>query len=106
VATQAGETEGYTLSEHVSALQAHDVGSLVDVVLVNSNMDAHRPSGSRSAPVRVDMGAGTGRPRLVLADVVDQANAHQHDPAKLAAALTALLEERTTTRGPVVARTA
>jgi uncharacterized cofD-like protein len=106
VATQAGETEGFTLSEHVSALQAHDVGSLVDVVLANSNLDARRPADWRSVPVRVDMDAGTSRPRLVLADVVDDSNAHRHEPAKLAATLTMLLDERATTRGPAVARTA
>jgi uncharacterized cofD-like protein len=106
VATQAGETEGFTLSEHVSALQAHDVGSLVDVVLANSNMDAKRPADWRSVPVRIDMDAGTARPRLALADVVDNANAHRHEPAKLADALTALLDERASSRGPAVARTA
>jgi uncharacterized cofD-like protein len=106
VATQVGETEGYTLSEHVSALQAHDVGSLVDVVLANDNMDAAGPPGWHGMPVRVDMDPGTARPRLRLADVVDDSHAHRHEPTKLARALTTLLEERSSTRGPVVARTA
>ena len=33
VATQLGETEGYTLSEHMAALNAHGVGALVDAIL-------------------------------------------------------------------------
>jgi hypothetical protein len=38
--------------------------------------------------------------------VVDDSHAHRHEPTKLARALTTLLEERSSTRGPVVARTA
>jgi uncharacterized cofD-like protein len=106
VATQVGETEGYTLSEHVSALHAHDVGSLVDVVVANRNMSARPPVDWHAQPVRIDLDAGTTRPRLVLADVVDDTHAHRHDPAKLAAALKQLLDERATSRRPAVARTA
>ncbi len=53
VATQPGETEGYTLSEHLAALHAHDVGTLVDVVLANDDQRRPRagglPRGSRCA---------------------------------------------------------
>ena len=62
VATQPGETEGYTLSEHVAALHAHDVGQLVDVVLANDNHDARVPEDYPAAPVRIDMPAGGARP--------------------------------------------
>ena len=60
VATQPGETEGYTLSEHLAALHAHGVGSLVDVVLANDNT-TRSPAGRLSRGARApghDAGAG------------------------------------------------
>ncbi len=106
VATQPGETEGYTLSEHLAALAAHGVGTLVDVVLANSNMRARQPEGYPAGPVRIDLSPDLVRPRLVTADVVDDGNAHRHDPAKLSARLLALAEERALARAADVARPA
>jgi hypothetical protein len=57
--------------------------------------------------VRIDMPASGGPPRLVVADVVDPANAHKHDPVKLSAVLMRLLDERQAQQQPsVVARSA
>jgi uncharacterized cofD-like protein len=106
VATQRGETEGYTLSEHLAALSAHEIGSFIDVVLVNSNFDARQPPDYTAAPVKIDLATEGGRPRLVTADVVDNANAHSHDPAKLAAALMRLNDERVSSRATSIVRTA
>jgi uncharacterized cofD-like protein len=106
VATQPGETEGYTLSEHLAALHAHGVGSIVDVVLANDNAGARQPADYPAAPVRIDLDRGTDRPRLVMADVVDLGNAHRHDPVKLAACLFALAEGHAPTRAAAVARPA
>ncbi|MGD8684957.1 MAG: YvcK family protein, partial [Chloroflexota bacterium] len=55
VATQLGETEGYTLSEHIAALSAHGVGHLADVVLANDDTSARVPEGYPAEPVRIDM---------------------------------------------------
>ena len=63
VATQPGETEGYTLSEHLAALNAHDVGTLIDVVLANDDLDARAPE-DYPAPSR---SASTCRPAAVAA---------------------------------------
>jgi len=106
VATQPGETEGYTLSEHLAALHAHGVGTLVDVVLANDNQRARQPAAYPAAPVRIDLEPGATRPRLITADVVDDANAHRHDPQKLAAQLFQLVDERAPARTPAVARSA
>lgn len=106
VATQPGETEGYTLSEHLAALNAHGVGSVIDVVLANSNLRARQPAGYPAGPVRIDVSAHMERPRLVTADVVDAENAHRHDPEKLTAALLALGESHASDRAAVVARPA
>jgi uncharacterized cofD-like protein len=108
VATQPGETEGYTLSEHLSALHAHHAGHLIDIVIANNNTRARPPQATYlQEPVRIDMPANAGPPRLVVADVVDPANAHKHDPVKLSAVLMRLLEERQAQQRPsVVARSA
>ncbi len=93
VATQQGETEGYALSDHLRALEAHAILGAVDVVVANDAPEARAPEGWPVEPVRVDMTAdGEERPRLVLADVVDHRNGHHHDPEHLAVALLALLE--------------
>src|SRR6478735_11244682 len=95
VATQPGETEGYTLSEHLAALNAHGVGGLFDVVVANGNRAAKRPTDYRAEPVRIDV-PDTVAPRLVIDDVVDDENAHRHDPRKLTTVLMRLHDETTT----------
>jgi 2-phospho-L-lactate transferase/gluconeogenesis factor (CofD/UPF0052 family) len=106
VATQLGETEGYTLSEHLAALHAHGVGTLIDAVIANDNFRADHPADYPAAPVAIDLEPGAVRPRLLIADVVDDGHAHRHDPAKLTGALMRLQDERQATRAPVVARSA
>lgn len=106
VATQSGETEGYTLSEHVAALSAHDVGHLFDVVLANDDDTAIAPPGYEAEPVRIDLPVNDSRPRLRLAAVVDPENAHRHDPGRLTAALMSLLDQRPAVRAVSPVRTA
>jgi uncharacterized cofD-like protein len=99
VATQVGETEGYTLSQHLAALQAHGLADVIDAVLVNSNMHANVPANYPAAPVRVDLSLSdpTG-PQVFARDVVDDSNAHRHDPHKLAATILELHDERVVRR--------
>jgi uncharacterized cofD-like protein len=106
VATQPGETEGYTLSEHVAALAAHDVAHLIDVVLANDDSSARVPEGYPAEPVRIDLPREDGRPRLELASVVDPDNAHRHEPRRLAGALMRLLHEHPATRPVAPVRSA
>ncbi len=106
VATQPGETEGYTLSEHVSALSAHDVGHLIDVVLANDDDTARVPEGYPAEPVRIDLPRNDARPRLELAAVVDPDNAHRHDSQRLTQALLRVLAERPAARPVAPARSA
>ena len=106
VATQLGETEGYTLAEHVAALSAHGAGHLFDIVLANDDTTARVPEGYPAEPVRIDMPRSGDRPRLELAAVVDPANAHRHDPRRLTQALLGLLDERPAARPVAPVRTA
>jgi uncharacterized cofD-like protein len=95
VATQVGETEDYSLSEHLAALDAHGVGQLIDAVLVNGNFQARQPANYPAAPVRVDVALSDRHgPALFTRDVVDDDNAHHHDSHKLAATILELHDER------------
>ena len=88
VATQAGETSGYDLADHVDALARHDAGHLPDVVLANNRFNAGAPPGWMGEAVRLRWPpAATPAPRLVLDDLVDPVNAHHHDPGRLATAV-------------------
>jgi uncharacterized cofD-like protein len=112
VATQPGETGGFDLADHLDALARHDAAFLPDIVLANNRFDAPAPAGWAGEPVRLrwppagEAGQSTYPiPRLVLDDVVDPANAHHHDPARLAAAILAVWDrEGGHRRRPGVAR--
>jgi uncharacterized cofD-like protein len=94
VATQPGETEELSASEHLNALFDHVGDELIDYVIVNRNTDARRPPGWRARPVEVDVRRLEELPVVIVEeDVVDPANAHRHDPAKLATALMRLQQE-------------
>lgn len=89
VATQPGETGGFDLADHLDALARHGAGHLPDIVLANNRFDALAPRGWVGEPVRLRWppASASPAPRLVLADLVDPANAHHHAPDRLATAI-------------------
>jgi uncharacterized cofD-like protein len=96
VATQVGETDGFTLADHLRAFAVHEADELLDVVLANDNFGARVPADYPAAPVALDdLPALARQPALVLRDVVDDAHAHQHDPTKLASAVLDVLADST-----------
>jgi uncharacterized cofD-like protein len=108
VATQAGETEGYDLADHVEALAVHGIADLVEVVLANSHLAGSGPDAELGVPVKLrwpPMGS-SGRPRLALDDVVDPGRPHHHDPGLLAAALVRLFGREAGARRGGIARSA
>jgi uncharacterized cofD-like protein len=99
VATQVGETEGYALSHHLAALAAHGIDGAIDAVLVNGNTNAREPANYPAKPVRVDVAlSDTAGPALFTRDVVDDNNAHRHDPHKLATTIMEMHDERVVRR--------
>ncbi|MDQ2960761.1 MAG: YvcK family protein [Candidatus Dormibacteraeota bacterium] len=88
VATQPGETAGYTVSEHLDAIEAHVGGNLFDYVIVNSNMSPALPASAQAAGttrILFDREQASGKPvHYILADVVSPAVSSHHDPEKLA----------------------
>jgi uncharacterized cofD-like protein len=106
VATQVGESEGYRLSDHLAALDAHGLRGVIDAVIVNRNLGARAPRDYPAAPVEIDLPIGPrdGAPTVVARDVVDDENAHRHDPAKLAAAVLATYADHVASRTPATMR--
>jgi uncharacterized cofD-like protein len=92
VATQRGETEGYTVADHVRALEAHVPGVLFPVVLANHNMDVKFGSTPGVELVAPEI-PPDAEYRLITADLVDKLHPWRHDSSKLARALLHLLED-------------
>jgi len=100
VMTQPGETDGYSASDHVSALLAHlGPPSVLDYVLVNnasvSSAQAKKYAKQGAYPVRVDAAAIERMGiKVHLADVLDQRNLARHNSLKLAQEIIRLAEGR------------
>ncbi len=96
VATQPGETDGYSVEDHVAAIERHLPGHVnpLDIVVANR----HRPAASLDADVYLVAPSGPcpagGRCTIVLEDVVRDDFPLRHDPDKLGAALIRLSEQR------------
>lgn len=99
VMTQPGETEGYTVSQHVLAIERFSVARLIDYVVVNS-AKVHPELLSRyattlSVPVVLDsprlhhLGV-----RIATGDLLQQGDVVRHDPDKLARRVMRLIVKR------------
>ena len=86
VATQRGETDGFSVGEHVEALQSHVGRDLFSYVLVNDNFNVELAPHSDTKFVSLDYEADEGY-RVVPADVIDLQRPWRHDPQKLARTL-------------------
>jgi uncharacterized cofD-like protein len=96
VATQPGETDGYSCSDHVRAMQEHVGRSLFDVVVVNNRKTGVLPAGV--GWVESD-DLTQANYRVYEADLVDEQRPWRHDSEKLARVLIELFQEKT---GPLV----
>ena len=93
VATQPGETVGFSVEDHVQALWNHVGKDLFKYVLANSNIDYSFPNTSKSEVVAL-AGSGLEDVKVVLTDVVDSERRLRHDPKKLAESLMRLYYDR------------
>lgn len=89
-ATQPGETGGYSVRDHVQAIERHTRPSLFPNVLANSRQIGQLLPGLEWV---INDPALNGQHRLLTADVADAARPWRHDTAKLAAALMSLLSQ-------------
>ncbi len=92
LATQPGETDNYSVAEHVATILQHVPEGCIDMVLANDNLS-----------VSPDMGGGKTvfveltppeKVKMVTTDLVDEQKPWRHDAAKLAAAVIKLLPDK------------
>lgn len=82
VATERGETIGYTVEDHVAALQEHTGRTIVDYVVANSGIAELSPP-IKGRLVEHD-GRGIDHAMIVTADLIDPSIPVRHDAGKLA----------------------
>jgi len=87
VATEPGETDGYTLDQHVDALERHIGRGVIDIVLANDRIAA----GAGPEIVRPSSSLAHSSARVIAADVVDEAAPDRHDPRKLGGAIMGII---------------
>lgn len=89
LATQPGETDGYSVVDHVEAIRRHTPGKIIDIVLANDNLSVPADTGGGHTTFVVpDEPSGV---RLITCDLIDEARPWRHDSGKLANAVLALL---------------
>lgn len=86
VATQHGETDDFSVSDHFATLVSHTGPGLFNYILANDNVQGPLPEAWHSKPVSLDRQYLDGA-RVVASDVISEANRYHHDPQKLAAAI-------------------
>jgi len=86
VATQRGETDGFSVGDHVEALQRHVGQDVFHHVLANDNFDVELGPHSATELVPLDYEADGGY-QVVPAGVIDPQQPWRHDPQKLAGKL-------------------
>jgi uncharacterized cofD-like protein len=91
VATQPGETDGYTLTDHYQALTDHIGSDVFDMVLANDNLKPTFPPGWTIELVSPDA-TELGNCQVKKADLVDLDSPWRHDSEKLSKQLWALHE--------------
>ena len=96
VATQAGETEGFSCNDHIRAIEDHAGRSLFDIVLVNNKCDIQLPDGIEWIDIDEDLNAYYA---VYSENLLDPAMPWRHDGEVLSRVIIDLLEERT---GPLV----
>ena len=91
VATQRGETDAFSVGDHLEALERHVGGDVFDYVLVNSNLNHPLPQSAAAAGARhVVFDRDSVAPhhvRVAMADVISESPSTHHDPEKLARAV-------------------
>jgi len=89
-ATQPGETDGYSVRDHVLAIERHTRPGLFPTVLANARQMGQLLPGLDWV---ANEPALNGQHRVLAADVADEERPWRHDAAKLATALINLLNQ-------------
>lgn len=92
VSTERGETEGYSVEDHIKTLIKHSNPKIFDTVLVNSKIIL-KSSGKRLGEVKniTTTAKKINGYKIITADLIDNINPLYHDSKKLVSALKAYL---------------
>jgi uncharacterized cofD-like protein len=93
LATQRGETDGYSVGDHVAALERHVGPNLFPIALANDNLGYANALPQEVEPTRLEVPADATY-TLYTADLVDPAHPWRHDSARLAHVLARLIESQ------------
>jgi len=96
VATQPGETDGYSCADHLRVIEEHAGSPLFDLIVVNSRYEGRLPEGIQWVKVDEELEADYA---VYQADLIDLERPWRHEAEKLSQALMDLYQERT---GPLV----
>ncbi len=93
VATERGETDRYTMADHVRALERHIGRDVLDKVIVNSHIDPGFNPPSGVDIVMAESGVPGSRVEVVQVDLAANDEPWRHDSRKLADAVLGLLDK-------------
>ena len=96
VATQHGETDGYSCGDHLRAVEEHVGSGLFDIAVVNRSQEAKLPQKAEWVSIDPDLNEDYA---VYEADLADMLHPWRHDSVKLAEVIIELLQEKT---GPLV----
>jgi uncharacterized cofD-like protein len=92
VATEEGETGGFTMADHVRALQRHTFPTIADSVIANGNLsEPGAQFNSRAVP---PSGGELPNVRVITADLIDPKHPLRHDAERLARVVIDVYHER------------
>ncbi len=97
VATQRGETEGFSCGDHIRAIEKV-TGRLFDLIICNKRTDIKLPEGVEWVRAEPDL---EEKYAVYFADLVDESMPWRHDAKKLAQVVADLYYERT---GPLASK--
>ena len=82
VATEEGETDGFTMADHVRALQRHTFATIADSVIANGNLS--EPGAQFDSQAVPPFGGELPNVRVITADIIDPEHPLRHDAKRLA----------------------
>jgi uncharacterized cofD-like protein len=93
VATERGETDHFTLSDHVAALERHIGRDVIDAVLANNRIEPSFKPPSGVDMIHAQDSLPKSSARVAQADLIDAESPWRHDPRKLAEAVMKLIKD-------------
>lgn len=92
IATQPGETRGYSAADHLEAIERHIGGNVFDLMLFNSRLGAHPPGSVPFEFITTAEEEVMGIP-VLRADLAQLEIPWRHDTEKLSMALSRILQD-------------